>query len=156
MKAQAWFFYGSASFLVTLCSAWALLPDWSPSFDYTNPDFKAFRFHRTWRHVFCIGSQDFARDLERAILLAKSGSFKQLEDILEDPRMALHVVQICHVNGLDSDTEESSEGSLEPLAQSDSNGRSGAESQSSEHEKDFSRFRSDQVTLRLQRPKAWP
>ena len=132
MKAQAWFFYGSTSFLVTLCSAWALLPDWSPSFDYTSPDFKALRFHRTWRHVFCVSSQDFARDLERAILLAKSGSFKQLEDTLEDPLMALHVLQICHVQALDS--TESSEGSQEPLAQSGSNS-TGAESQSREREK---------------------
>eukprot|EP00438_Fugacium_kawagutii_P024920 Skav220096 [mRNA] locus=scaffold1991:68070:72579:+ [translate_table: standard] len=58
---QAWFLYGSLAWIVTLFSAYALLPSWSPRFDYGNEDFQRLRFRRTWRHVFWVSSQD-ARD----------------------------------------------------------------------------------------------
>ena len=55
---EAWFFYGSLETIVLLCSAYVLLPSWSPRFDYGGEDFQRLRFRRTWHHVFWISSQD--------------------------------------------------------------------------------------------------
>lgn len=94
---EAWFFYGSLETIVLLCSAYALLPSWSPRFDYDGEDFQRLRFRRTWRHVFWISSQEFARDLEEAILLAGCGKWKRLREALEDPDQAEEVLQICRL-----------------------------------------------------------
>jgi len=41
--------------------------------------------------------QDFARDLEEAILLAGCGKWKRLREILEDPEQGEEVLQICQL-----------------------------------------------------------
>lgn len=40
-------------------------------------------------------SEDFARDLEEAILLAGCGKWKRLRETLEDPDQAEEVLEIC-------------------------------------------------------------
>ncbi len=41
--------------------------------------------------------QDFARDLEEAILLAGCGKWKRLREVLEDPEQGEEVLQICQL-----------------------------------------------------------
>eukprot|EP00434_Breviolum_minutum_P042345 symbB.v1.2.037686.t1/scaffold5634.1/size25136/2 len=94
---EAWFLYGSLAWIVTLCSAYALLPSWSPRFHYDGEAFQRLRFKRSWKDVFWISSQDFARDLEEAILLAGCGKWKRLREILEDPEQGEEVLQICQL-----------------------------------------------------------
>ena len=55
---EAWFLYGSLAWIVTLCSAYALLPSWSPRFHYDGEAFQRLRFKRSWKDVFWISSQD--------------------------------------------------------------------------------------------------
>ena len=47
--------------------------------------------------------QDFARDLEEAILLAGCGKWKRLREVLENPDQAEEVLQICRL--LDDEAE---------------------------------------------------
>ncbi|CAK9027135.1 unnamed protein product [Durusdinium trenchii] len=102
---QAWLFYGSVAFVLTLVSAYALLPGWSPRFNYQSNDFQRLRFKRTWRHVFWSSSESFARDLEEAILLAGCGSWKRLRNFLEDPTEAQWVLDVCKILDDDDDTD---------------------------------------------------
>ena len=55
---EAWFLYGSLAWIVTLCSAYALLPSWAPRFNYDGEAFQRLRFKRSWKDVFWSSSQD--------------------------------------------------------------------------------------------------
>ncbi|CAJ1372053.1 unnamed protein product [Effrenium voratum] len=95
---QAFLYYGADSTLVTIASAYALLPSWHPRFDYHTDAFQHLRFRRTWYDVFCSSSIAFYQQLEEAILLAQSGSWQALRELLEEPNQAEELVRACEIS----------------------------------------------------------